>query len=156
MGGVSNSVIAGWSPPEAGFVKFNVVGVVKDNKAGCGGALWTEKGQIRALFMDPVDIFGDDFAGLIFVKLALKVFVEANWIGKAPLIMELDSKRVIYWIQNAVHRPWNWWSILVIINKLVKKIGQVHFVYASNVKSALALGLARDGPVRANSFKARW
>ncbi|KAK8494713.1 hypothetical protein V6N12_074530 [Hibiscus sabdariffa] len=87
-------------------MKFNDRRVAKDKGAGCGGVLQTEYGVIRALLSGPVEDLGEDIATLVAIKSALEIFVMSNWIGKASLWFETNSRMVLSWFQDVLPRPW--------------------------------------------------
>ncbi|KAL4304545.1 hypothetical protein GQ457_10G006180 [Hibiscus cannabinus] len=76
-----------------------------------GGSNPNCNGDVRALFAGPVELLGAEYAELMAIRLALSIFIEANWVGKTFLIVESDSQVVINWIANMSSRPWRWWNI---------------------------------------------
>ncbi|MBA0760572.1 hypothetical protein Gotri_023306 [Gossypium trilobum] len=48
------------APPPIGWAKFNVTGVAKEDKAGCGGVLRDEEGVARSLFSGPIDVVASE------------------------------------------------------------------------------------------------
>ncbi|KAL4375916.1 hypothetical protein GQ457_02G031920 [Hibiscus cannabinus] len=81
-----------WSPPSRGFVKFNVDGAAKSDVAGCLGVMRTKSGVVTLMFAGPLLSFGSDYAEVMAINIALEIFINANWIGKAGLIVESGSK----------------------------------------------------------------
>ncbi|TYG96154.1 hypothetical protein ES288_A11G325300v1 [Gossypium darwinii] len=67
-----------WCPPPHGWLKFNVCGIVKEDRAGCGGALRDKEGVARALFSSFAATNDADLAEIGTVKVALEVFLAMN------------------------------------------------------------------------------
>ncbi|KAE8687522.1 Indole-3-pyruvate monooxygenase YUCCA6 [Hibiscus syriacus] len=75
------------------------LGAAKAGAAGCGGVLRTSQGELKAMSSGPISIFDSDYAEVTAIKIALEVFMEACWVGKARLIVESDSKVALCWVQ---------------------------------------------------------
>ncbi|KAL4346396.1 hypothetical protein GQ457_17G004770 [Hibiscus cannabinus] len=110
-----------WNPPAEGSMKFNVDGAFNLECAGCGGVLRNCNGDVRAMFAGPVEM-GAEYAELMAIRLALSIFIEANWVGKTFLLVESDSQVVINWIANMSSRPWRWWNIFEDLDADCRKI----------------------------------
>ncbi|MFQ6669873.1 hypothetical protein Gotur_034956, partial [Gossypium turneri] len=70
---ISNSAASFWRPPPHGWLKFNVCGVAKEDRAVYGGVLRDKEGLARALFSSSVVANDVDMAKTGAVKVALKV-----------------------------------------------------------------------------------
>ncbi|MBA0827605.1 hypothetical protein Goarm_012375, partial [Gossypium armourianum] len=70
---ISNSAASFWRPPPHGWLKFNVCGVAKEDRAVYGGVLRDKEGLARALFSSSVVANDVDMAKTGAVKIALKV-----------------------------------------------------------------------------------
>ncbi|KAL4325602.1 hypothetical protein GQ457_11G004690 [Hibiscus cannabinus] len=149
----SKAATSEWLPPNEGFAKFNVDGSFSTLAAGCGGVLRTSEGNMRAIFSGPVACEGPDFAELMAVKIALLLFIQANWVGKVLLILESDSQLALHWIMNSDSRPWRWWKDFEEIDSLVKTIDQVKFDYVPRERNCLADNLAKAGVIPRWHFK---
>ncbi|KAL4379161.1 hypothetical protein GQ457_02G039260 [Hibiscus cannabinus] len=99
---------------------------------------------------------GTYFAKLSAVKIALEIFIEANWNGRAALLVELDSSLVVSWLNDISMRPWCWWPVLLEIDKLIRAIGNVQCCLVSRHNNIFAGCLARNGVHRRSVFKAWW
>ncbi|KAK5835422.1 hypothetical protein PVK06_011110 [Gossypium arboreum] len=83
----SKSVASFWRPPPLGWLKFNVCGISKEDKAGCGGVLRDMEGIARGIFSGAVDTNVAEEAEIGAVKIALElkdgsvVFSLADWNG---------------------------------------------------------------------------
>ncbi|KAK8675090.1 hypothetical protein V6N13_033160 [Hibiscus sabdariffa] len=84
----------GAEPPE-NRVKFSVDGSATSEKAGCGGVLRDAHGVISIMFSGPISHLESDFAELVAILKALELFKTAKWIGRAPPIVESDSKIIL-------------------------------------------------------------
>ncbi|KAK8616018.1 hypothetical protein V6N13_017584 [Hibiscus sabdariffa] len=76
--------------------RFSMDGKANVETAGCGGTLRTATAIVRVLFSGPDPFFGSDFAEVVAIKTMLEVFVVANCLGKAGLIVDSDS-HVVGW-----------------------------------------------------------
>ncbi|KAL4348557.1 hypothetical protein GQ457_17G004680 [Hibiscus cannabinus] len=81
--------------------------------------------DISIMFYGPLSPLGPDFVELVAILKALEVFKAANWIGRAPLIVESDSKVILNWLLGSLQRPWRWWKIIRDIGCLVTQIGNI-------------------------------
>ncbi|KAK8573652.1 hypothetical protein V6N13_009740 [Hibiscus sabdariffa] len=97
--------VEGWVPTLSGFVKFSVDGAFASNRAGCGGILREDCGNIRILFSGPIESDCSDLAEVLVIFHALAIFREVGWIGKASLIVESDSVLALTWINDKLQRP---------------------------------------------------
>ncbi|KAK5838829.1 hypothetical protein PVK06_007569 [Gossypium arboreum] len=70
-----------WRPPPLGWIKFNVYGVAKEGKVGCGGVLRDMKGVARALFLGSVIAYVVDVDEASAVKARKVVFSMAERKG---------------------------------------------------------------------------
>ncbi|KAK8579195.1 hypothetical protein V6N12_069524 [Hibiscus sabdariffa] len=111
-------------------------------------------GILRAIFSGPCEGLGAKYAEFQAIKVAMELFIEADWVGKSPLVIESDAKMVLNWISNKFVRLWGWWTILVEIDKLVSKIAKVHFNYVSRQTNVLADYLVKDDMRRKSIFRA--
>ncbi|KAK5841187.1 hypothetical protein PVK06_010096 [Gossypium arboreum] len=69
-----NSTVSFWRPPPYGWLKFNVFGVAKEDKAGCGRILRYLEGMARGIFSGAVGTNVAEEAEIEAVKIALEVF----------------------------------------------------------------------------------
>ncbi|KAE8688105.1 hypothetical protein F3Y22_tig00111000pilonHSYRG00058 [Hibiscus syriacus] len=145
-----------WKPPVLGQMKFNVDGSATNKSAGCGGVLRIADGYVVVMFSGPITEVNSDYAELVAIKIALEVFVESCWCGKAILIIESDSKVVLNWVQNFYVRPWRWGAVFQEIDANVLKIPKSKFVFSPRTSNNMADYLANMGLSRKIMFKASW
>ncbi|KAE8699091.1 hypothetical protein F3Y22_tig00110596pilonHSYRG00035 [Hibiscus syriacus] len=145
-----------WLPPVSGQLKFIVDGSASSKSAGCGGVLRTTNRHIIAMFFGPVLEVNSDFAELVVIKIALEVFADSCWRGKAALVVESDSKVVLNWVQNASARPWRWGATFQQMDAYVLKLSEIKFVFSPRTTNNLADYLAKMGSMRKVMFKASW
>ncbi|KAH1096517.1 hypothetical protein J1N35_013438 [Gossypium stocksii] len=74
----SNSVASFWRPPPCRWLKFNVCGIAKEDKAGCGGILRDLEGVARGVFYGDVGSNTAKVAEIGAVKIALEMFAFMN------------------------------------------------------------------------------
>ncbi|KAL4353838.1 hypothetical protein GQ457_06G017370 [Hibiscus cannabinus] len=118
---------------------FSVVAVKVYNPWGFGGILFSEKGEIRAIFSGPV----------------LKSDVAGSFGGRT-LLVESRSRIVVNWVYNPLQRPGNICQILADIDSLKLQIKHISFVARSSSSSESAAWLAKDGVSRRETFRAWW
>ncbi|KAK8644476.1 hypothetical protein V6N13_123782 [Hibiscus sabdariffa] len=153
---VSGPAEQNWIPPSGDMVKFSVDGAATSDKAGCGGVLRDAHGVISIMFSGPLSPLGSEFAELGAILKALELFRAANWIGRAPLIVESDAKLILNWLSEPLQRSWRWWKIFRDIDDLVTQIGNIQFQHICREKNVLADYLAKAGLQRSHSFEAWW
>ncbi|KAL4377715.1 hypothetical protein GQ457_02G032010 [Hibiscus cannabinus] len=128
-----------WSPPSRGFVKFNVDGSAKSDVAGCLGVMRTRSGVVTTMFVGPLPSFGSDYAEVMAINTAVEIFINANWIGKAGLIVESGSKVELNWILKPSKKSCSWWPMFLDIDGMVKRIEHVQKnLYASWLSNGMA------------------
>ncbi|KAA3454316.1 putative purine permease 11 [Gossypium australe] len=82
-----------WRFPPRGWLKFNVCGVVFENKAGGGGVLRDEDGVARALFSGPSEAKDSELAELKLIGVALELYEGMGWATCCPLLIEVGSNK---------------------------------------------------------------
>ncbi|KAH1096145.1 hypothetical protein J1N35_013066 [Gossypium stocksii] len=105
--------LADRTAPSFCMVKFNVCGVVKEDRTGCDGVLRDKEGVARASFFGSVAANDADVAETSAVKVALEVFLAMNWKINDSLFIKLGSLVVFSWCVNKVIRPWSLQAIFV-------------------------------------------
>ncbi|KAL4295537.1 hypothetical protein GQ457_12G012590 [Hibiscus cannabinus] len=123
---------------------------------GFGGILFSEKGEIRAIFSGPVLKLGWFIAELEAIREALQIFVAADSFGGRALVVESSSRVVVNWVYNPLQRPGNLCQILADIDSVKLKIKQISFVARSASSSESVVWLAKDGATRRETFRAWW
>ncbi|KAL4388766.1 hypothetical protein GQ457_09G007400 [Hibiscus cannabinus] len=145
-----------WDFHSADTVNFNIHVAATTNRAGVGGMLRTKGGVIRAIFSRLIQGVGADFAGLVSIKYALDLFIAAVWLGKAGLVVELDSKIILFWLNNPLQRPWYGWNLFGEIDQLTRKIEWIQFCLIPRERNMMATCLANAGIDSSECFKAWW
>ncbi|KAK8478804.1 hypothetical protein V6N11_025412 [Hibiscus sabdariffa] len=140
----------------AGQAQFLVDGSSSASKAGFGGFLRDEVGNIRIMFSGPTENCGAEYAELMAIVTALEVFVEAGWPNNIGLSILSDSHVIIRWISDISLRPWRWWKTFRKLDDLISMIGSVQISYIPRSENKMADLLAREGASRVNLFKAWW
>ncbi|KAK9025096.1 hypothetical protein V6N11_064993 [Hibiscus sabdariffa] len=145
-----------WKSTEDGSFKFNVAGVAKEGRVGCGGVLYSASGTIRGLFSG--SIIGTDatLAVILAIKNALELFATTSWAGIETLVVEIDSLVVLNWMGNFLYRPWSYWYVFMETDSLIKQIGKVNFVHSEKPCGGMAAWLEKDGISKSEYFKAWW
>ncbi|TYH19981.1 hypothetical protein ES288_A05G395600v1 [Gossypium darwinii] len=87
------------------WLKFNVCGISKEDKAGCGGVLRDMEGIARGIFSGAIDTNVAEEAEIGAVKIALEVFLTMNWKTNNSLFIKLGSLVVFSWCVNKF--DWN-------------------------------------------------
>ncbi|MBA0702859.1 hypothetical protein Goari_026756, partial [Gossypium aridum] len=95
-----------WRPPSYGCLKFNVFGIVNEDRSGCGCVLRDKEGVARALFSGSIAANDTDLAEIGTVMVALEVFLAMKWKLNDSLFLELGSIVVFNWCANKSMRPW--------------------------------------------------
>ncbi|KAK8578605.1 hypothetical protein V6N13_100433 [Hibiscus sabdariffa] len=90
----------------AGQVQFLVDGSSSVSKAGFGGYLRDEAGNIRIMFSGLTQNCGAKFAQLMAIVTALEDYIDAGWPNNIGLSVLSDLQVTIRWISNISLRPW--------------------------------------------------
>ncbi|KAL4347480.1 hypothetical protein GQ457_17G004730 [Hibiscus cannabinus] len=138
-----------------GSFKFNVAGVAKEGRVGCGGVLYYASGTIRGLFSGSIIGTNATLAVILAIKNALELFATTSWAGIETLVVEIDSLVVLNWMENSLYRPWSYWYVFMETDSLIKQIGKVNFVHSEKPCGGMAAWLAKDGVSKSEFFKAR-
>ncbi|TYI96019.1 hypothetical protein E1A91_D01G039500v1 [Gossypium mustelinum] len=93
-----------WRFPPRGWLKFNVCGVVFEDKAGGGGVL-RDEGVARAFFSSPSEAKDAEFAELKSIGVALELYEGMGWATCCPLLIEVGSNVVFKWLSETESRP---------------------------------------------------
>ncbi|KAL4378031.1 hypothetical protein GQ457_02G027360 [Hibiscus cannabinus] len=141
-----------WSPPLAGFWKFNVDGSArgKPGPAGCGGVLRDGDGHIIALFSGPLGILDSNVAEIRAIAAALDILVEGRWEGVSSFVIESDSAVALSWILHKERRPWSLDRWFRDIDGACLMLPCVCFNHVLREANALADVLAKGGVDRAD------
>ncbi|KAK8984705.1 hypothetical protein V6N11_020021 [Hibiscus sabdariffa] len=67
---------------------------------------------------------------VIAINTALEVFAETDWGMVVHLVVESDTKVVLFWVENHLSRSWQWWETFDNIERLSCSLSGVLFVYA--------------------------
>ncbi|TYI38301.1 hypothetical protein ES332_A02G016800v1 [Gossypium tomentosum] len=108
-----------WRRPPHGWLKFNVCGIAKEDRAGCGGVLRDKEGVARALF-------------------------SGSAINDS-LYIELGSMMVFSWCANKAMRLWSLQAIFAVIESDMFKVENVVFSMADKKGNEMASSLAIAG-----------
>ncbi|KAL4273205.1 hypothetical protein GQ457_13G004000 [Hibiscus cannabinus] len=136
--------------------RFSVAVHMDSNRLGIGGILVSERGVIRAIFSGPLLQNSLIHAGIVSIKIAMLVFLEAGHFDKGKLIVEVGSQSLTNWINNPLQRPWTWWKTLADIDVLSSHCESISFLFTPFPGNETAYWLARDGANRSELFRAWW
>lgn len=89
-----NSTVSFWRPPPYGWLKLNVCGIAKEDKAGCRGFLRDLEGMARGIFSGAAGTNVVEKAEIETVKIALEVFESTSWKCSNSLVIEVGSEVV--------------------------------------------------------------
>nr|KJB12850.1 hypothetical protein B456_002G039400 [Gossypium raimondii] len=120
--------------PPRGWLKFNVCGVVFEDKAGGGGVLRDENGVARALFSSPSEAKG------------------MGWVTCCPLLIEVGSNVVFKWLSEIESRP----GKLYYFFAKIERRSYLSFEKAEHMGNEMTFALAIAGVKRLDMFKAWW
>ncbi|KAG8492551.1 hypothetical protein CXB51_009978 [Gossypium anomalum] len=123
----SKYVTSFWKPPPLGWLKFNVCGIVKEDKVGCRGVLREMEGIARGIFSGAVDTNVVKEAEIGAVKITFEVFLSMNRKTNDSLFVELGSSVVFSWCINKFLIPWSLHAIFSEIETSKLKAGSVIF-----------------------------
>ncbi|KAH1096489.1 hypothetical protein J1N35_013410 [Gossypium stocksii] len=98
-----------------GWMKFNMVGVVIEDKAGCGGVFTDGKGMARSLFSRLVKAMGSEIAEVMAIKTALGMYIDIGWHVKLPLIIKSSSCDALEQLMERNHRLRTLRSLFIIV-----------------------------------------
>ncbi|KAG4213237.1 hypothetical protein ERO13_A01G042333v2 [Gossypium hirsutum] len=89
-----------WRFPPRSWLKFNVCGVVFEDKAGGGGVLRDEDRVARALFSSPSEAKDAELAELKSTGVTLELYEGMGWATCCPLLIEVGSNVVFKWLSK--------------------------------------------------------
>ncbi|KAK8617825.1 hypothetical protein V6N13_080730 [Hibiscus sabdariffa] len=135
---------------------FYINGIVANKRTACGGVMFVKKGEIRALFSGSVCGENRFLAGLIAVKMTIKIFKASGWVNKVSLVIFLDCRILLNWIESPMQRPWGLAMEFAALDVLRNNITYIQFQHIERSDNLLAARLAQDGLSRLNCFKAWW
>ncbi|MBA0679959.1 hypothetical protein Goari_011697, partial [Gossypium aridum] len=88
-------------------MKFNVAGVVLEDKTGCGGILRDDKRVACALFSGRIEARGTKMAEIMAIKKVMDMYIRSSRKAHVPLIIELCSFVASEWLTNRSYRSWS-------------------------------------------------
>ncbi|KAK9009575.1 hypothetical protein V6N11_036106 [Hibiscus sabdariffa] len=106
---------------------YYINGIVANERAACGGVLFVKKGEIRALCSGPVCGENRFLAGLIEVKMAIEIFKASGWVNKVSLVIFLDCRILLNWIESPMQRPWRLAKEFAALDVLRNDITHIQF-----------------------------
>ncbi|KAK9266420.1 hypothetical protein L1049_012440 [Liquidambar formosana] len=135
-----------WKSPPSTTLKFNVDGSAKGKPGpgGIGGVLRDDSGGVIYLFSIPVGIVDSNFAELLAVREALRLFSTSVWASSKNLLIESDSTLVVSWINGHV-RVWKFQFVLNEIFSLINHLRNVVISHEFREANCMADWLAKDG-----------
>ncbi|XP_040934309.1 uncharacterized protein [Gossypium hirsutum] len=152
----SNADVSFWRPPPCGWLKFNVCGIAKEDKAGGGGILRDMEGIARGIFSGAVGTNVAEEAEIGAVNFALEMFASMNWKSSNSLVIEVGSSVVFSWCISKELRPWTLHATFLDIEIAKCKIGSIVFSLGDRNRNDMAFSLALAGVNRPHVFKAWW
>ncbi|KAK8589606.1 hypothetical protein V6N13_088439 [Hibiscus sabdariffa] len=135
---------------------FRNNGIVTNIRAASGGVLLVQKGEIRALFSRPVCGEYKFIAGLSATKMAIEIVKSTGCENKFSLVILLDCKILLNWIESPLQRPWGLAKEFTSVDVLLIGKPHIQFRHIGRSDNILAARLAHDGLSRQNWFKAWW
>ncbi|MFQ6655346.1 hypothetical protein Gotur_025938 [Gossypium turneri] len=146
-----------WDPPPTGWLKFNVVGVVVEEVAGCGGVLRDEMGVVLALFFfGKCGACGVEQAVVTAIKVATEIFIDLMRKVNVPLLVEFELSSISDWLKYRRLRPWSVRKLFADIGGGLRHLVEIKFVVTNSQKNSMANSLANAGLSRNHFFKAYW
>ncbi|KAK5787310.1 hypothetical protein PVK06_041964 [Gossypium arboreum] len=107
------------------WIKFNVAGVVMNEKATCGGVLMDDKEVVSTLFSSRYVAGGLEMAVLRAIKEAAKMVIELIRNEQVPLIIECDSINVSDWLKYRRLQPWSFRNLFANIEGSLRRMVEV-------------------------------
>ncbi|KAK8543769.1 hypothetical protein V6N13_025937 [Hibiscus sabdariffa] len=118
--------------------------------------MFVKKGEIRALCSGLVCGENRFLAGLIAVKMVIEIFKTSGWVNKVSLVIFLDCRILLNWIESPLQRPWGLAKEFATLDVLRNDITHIQFQHIDRSDNILTARLAQDGLSRLNRFKAWW
>ncbi|KAG8479516.1 hypothetical protein CXB51_029293 [Gossypium anomalum] len=130
-----NSTVSFWRPPPYGWLKFNVCGVAKEDKAGClkfnvCGVAKEDKAGCGGILRDLEGMARGIFSGAVGTNVAEEAEIEAVKIALKAIFLEIESTK--------------------------RKAGSIVFFLVDRNGNDLAFSLALVGVNQTQLFKAWW
>lgn len=107
----------GWRHPPKGWLKFNICGVVFEDKAGGGKVLRDEDGAARTAFSGPCEANEIELTELKSIVAALDLYDGMGWENWYPLLIEVSSLVVYNWLVGTESRSGKFLSLFADIKK---------------------------------------
>ncbi|PPD91431.1 hypothetical protein GOBAR_DD11616 [Gossypium barbadense] len=99
---MANIDVYHWKPPPLEWMKFNVVGFVLKDEAGCGEFLRDDKGVTCMVFSRRIKARGAKMAEVIAIKTIMDMDIRSSPKADVPLIIELAQFQI-----TVIHRQSN-------------------------------------------------
>ncbi|EOY20107.1 Uncharacterized protein TCM_045502 [Theobroma cacao] len=125
----------------------------KPSPSGCGGVLRNFEGSLLGLFYGPLGYHDSNYAELMAILHALRLFSASQSIG-AQLLVESNSKEALSWVSDVRQRPWKLWQIFNEIDYLSQTIGNVSYISVLREGNSFADSLGKLGLDRCSIFTA--
>ncbi|EOY02251.1 Uncharacterized protein TCM_016783 [Theobroma cacao] len=89
-------------------MKFNVDGAAQGcpGKAGIGGVMRNNKGQIKVPFSKSIGIGDSNIAEVRAIREAFLIFSASKWAMSHSLVIESNSQNAVKWINAPGEAPW--------------------------------------------------
>lgn len=106
--------------------KFIVKGLVRlypiPGAAGYAGALINSENSAMALIYGPLLHFDSDFTELLVIKHALLMFERSKLCGRAPIVIESDSRAAVSWIKSDIGNPW---EVQLVVKEITMAMSRI-------------------------------
>ncbi|KAK8697590.1 hypothetical protein V6N13_113731 [Hibiscus sabdariffa] len=95
-------------------------------------------------------------AGIFAVKMAIEMFKSTGWENKVSLVIFLNYKILLNWIENPLQRPWRLSKEFATFDVLLNDKSLFSFGKIGRSDNKMTARLAYDGLSKLNWFKAWW
>ncbi|KAK8685655.1 hypothetical protein V6N13_041654 [Hibiscus sabdariffa] len=137
-------------------VHFRVSGIAINNRTACGGVLFVNDSEVRALFSGPTYGSSRFSAGLYAVIVAIDIFKSSGWATLVPLVICLDCKIIINWLENPLQFSWGLSKEIADIKCQLCSLFDCRFISIDREGNVMASSLAFEGLYKESCFKAWW
>ncbi|MFQ6646977.1 hypothetical protein Gotur_019202 [Gossypium turneri] len=124
----------------------NVVRIVIEDEAGCGGPY--------AMFSGLIEATGSGMAEVRVIKTVVEMFISMGWHEKVPLVIESSTSVVQEWLLDRSYRPWMLWNLFIGIDCGINQLLHAQFAIIHQQGSNMANDLAKASIKRSSIFKA--
>ncbi|KAK8486627.1 hypothetical protein V6N11_027978 [Hibiscus sabdariffa] len=88
--------------------------------------------------------------------MAVEIFISSGWAREVPLVLCMNCKIILSWLENPMQYSWGLAMEIVEIMCLLRNLSDYRLQLIDREENGLASTLAREGLNKESCFKAWW